>query len=141
MTSPKTSHSIWVNSVRKRDEAMMILEKANMPYVVTFAREKRTLPQNDRQWVLLAIIARQCEWPDFNGVMRKMTKEDWKLLFMAALWKETRVVPAIDGEGFVSLRRSSSSNLTKEENSDLQALIEAFAAKNGISINDKKDAA
>jgi hypothetical protein len=49
-------------------------------------------------------------------------------------------VPNLDGDGFVNLGRSSS-DLSKEEFSDLLALIEAWGAKHHVQFNDPKEAA
>jgi hypothetical protein len=52
---------------------------------------------------------------------------------MAALNQELRLVPNINGNGFVQLGRSSS-KLSKAEMSELMALIEAFAAERGVEL-------
>ena len=51
-----------------------------------------------------------------------------------------RMVPNLDGNGFVSLGRSSSA-LSKEEFSDLMELIAAFAAERGVDLGEKEAAA
>jgi hypothetical protein len=97
---------------------------------VEFKAPKRTLPQNDRLWAMLTDVATQLPW---HGV--KLAPDDWKLIFLDALKRELRMVPNIDGTGFVNLGRSSS-DLSKEEMSDLFALIDAFGAKHGVTFND-----
>lgn len=91
---------------------------------------KRTIPQNDRLWAALTDVSRQLPW---HGV--KLSAEDWKLIFLASLKQEMRLVPNIDGTGFVNLGRSSS-DLTREEFSLLLALIEAFAAEHEVTLHD-----
>lgn len=54
---------------------------------------------------------------------------------MAALGGELRMVPNIDGTGFVNLGRSTS-NLTKPEFSDLLEIVHKFAAERGISLGE-----
>ena len=100
-----------------------------------FKAPRRTLPQNDRMWAMLTDIASQLPW---HGV--KLTPEDWKLVFLDALKRELRMVPNIDGTGFVNLGRSSS-DLSKEEMSDLFELIHAFGAKHGVTFHDPMEAA
>jgi hypothetical protein len=39
-------------------------------------------------WAMLSEIADQVVWFD-----QKLEPEDWKVMFMAALWKEVRAVP------------------------------------------------
>lgn len=95
-----------------------------------FKKPKRTIPQNDKMWSMLTDVAEQLPW---HGV--KLTPDDYKLLFLDALNRELRMVPNIDGTGFVNLGRSSS-DLSKEEMSDLFEIIHAFGAKHGVKFND-----
>jgi hypothetical protein len=95
---------------------------------VEFKAPKRSLPQNDRMWLMLTDIAQQVEW---HGL--RLTPDDWKLIFLDALKREVRAVPNIDGNGFVNLGRSSS-DLSKAEFSDLMELISAFAAQRNVTL-------
>lgn len=97
---------------------------------VKFLAPKRTVPQNQRLWAMLTDVATQLLW---HGV--KLTPDDWKLVFLDALNREIRMVPNVDGTGFVNLGRSSS-NLSKEEMSDLFEIIHAFGAKHGVVFHD-----
>lgn len=97
---------------------------------VEFKAPRRTLPQNDKMWSMLTDVATQLKW---HGL--KLSPDDWKLIFLDALAREVRMVPNIDGTGFVNLGRASS-DLSKEEMSDLFALIDAFGAKHCVKFND-----
>lgn len=99
---------------------------------VEFKAPKRTLPQNDRFWAMLTDVAQQVPW---HGA--RLTPADWKLIFLDALKREARMVPNIEGDGFVSLARSSS-DLTKEEMGDLMELIAMFGAKHGVKFHDQQ---
>jgi len=99
--------------------------KAPIGTRVEFKASKRSIPQNDRMWAMLTDVATQLPW---HG--SKMTPDDWKLVFLDALKREVRTVPNIDGSGFVALNRSS--DLSKEEMSDLMELISAFGARHGV---------
>ena len=93
---------------------------------VEFKEAKRTTDQNALMWASLTKIARQVEW---HGL--KLSADDWKLMLMAGLNQEMRLVPNIEGNGFVNLGRSSS-DLSKAEMGDLIELIFAFGAKHGV---------
>lgn len=97
---------------------------------VEFKASKRTIPQNDRLWAMLTDVATQLAW---HGM--KLSPDDWKIIFMDALNREVRMVPNIDGTGFVNLGRSSS-DLSKEEMSDLFEIIHAFGARQGVVFHD-----
>jgi hypothetical protein len=99
-----------------------------------FKAPKRTLPQNARMWAMLTDIAGQVEW---HGL--KLSADDWKLIFLDGLKAELRLVPNINGTGFVNLGRSSS-DLTVAEMADLMTLIEAFGANHGVVFHDARGA-
>ena len=76
-----------------------------------------------------------------NGeVQIKLTPDDWKYIFLDALKREVRIVPNIDGTGFVNIGRSSS-DLSRSEMSDLLELITAFGVKHGVKFHDQQDVA
>jgi hypothetical protein len=102
---------------------------------VEFKATKRSIPQNDRMWAMLTDVARQLEW---HGL--RLTAADWKLIFLDALKRETRMVPNIDGTGFVNLGRSSS-DLSKQEMGDLIELIFKFGAEHGVQFPNEEASA
>jgi hypothetical protein len=92
--------------------------------VVEIKPETRTLTQNARLWAMLTDVAKQVDWYG-----RKLSAEEWKHVMTASMTKQD-VVPGIDG-GFVVLGKSTS-KMTKPEMSELQDLIEAFGAQQGV---------
>lgn len=100
---------------------------------VEFKEAKRTTDQNARMWAMLTDVATQVRW---HGI--KLSPDDWKLIFLDALKREVRMVPNIDGNGFVQLGRSSS-DLSKSEMGDLMELIAAFGAQHGVVFQDTSD--
>jgi hypothetical protein len=111
-----------------RERVMSWARQAPWGTRVTFQEAKRTTDQNARMWAMLTDVARQVEW---HG--QKLPADDWKLIFMAALKQELRIVPNLDSTGFVQLGRSSSS-LSVGEMADLMDLIDAFAARQGVTF-------
>lgn len=96
---------------------------------LTFVGPKRSLPQNDRLHAALAEIASQAT---YHGI--KLSVDDWKILFLDALNREVRMVPNLDGNGFVSLGRSTSV-LSKEDFSGLIDIVQEWAARNGVELS------
>lgn len=121
-----------------REKAIRWIRSAPVNTRVEFKRAKRTLPQNDRMWAMLTDIAEQKHHCNL-----KLSPEDWKFLFLGALKRELRMVPNLDGDGFVQLSGRSSSDLTKEEMSDLIELMLAWGAREGVVWSEpaKADAA
>jgi len=96
---------------------------------VTFASpHKRTLAQNAAMWAALTDIAEQVLW---HG--QRLAPDDWKLLFLADMQRGARMLPALDGRGFVNLNTSSSA-LTSRELAAMLDAIYKFAAENGVTF-------
>ena len=88
--------------------------------------EKRSDAQNRRLWAMLADISAQVDWYG-----QKLTSEEWKDVLSAGL-KRTKVVPGLDG-GFVVCGQSTS-RMTRAEMCELQELMEAFGAQQGVKF-------
>ena len=122
-------------SLYNRQQARQALTAQVFPYldsalqgsrrwVLTIRPETRSLQQNARLWATLTDISQQVDWYG-----RKLSPENWKHVFSAALKKQD-VVPGLDG-GFVVLGLSTS-KMTVGEMAELQELMEAFGAENGV---------
>jgi len=95
--------------------------------------DTRTDEQNKKLWPMLQDVATQVEW--FG---QSLPKEDWKLIFLAALNRETRIVPNLENDGFVNLS-TSSSKLSKAQFSDLIELIYKLGAERAVVWTDPKE--
>jgi len=103
--------------------------QAGGQWVLTVKRKTRSIEQNARLWALLTEVSNQVEWCG-----KKLTPEDWKNVFSAALYQQ-EAVPGING-GFVVLGRSTS-KMTVAQMSEMQTLIEAFGAERGVVFRDE----
>src|SRR6185437_14984813 len=97
---------------------------------VEFKAAKRTVDQNSKLWASLTDVSVQLKW---HG--QHLRPDDWKLVFLSALKRELRIVPNIDGTGFVNLS-TSSADLSKDEMSQLIDLIAAFGAEHNVTFHD-----
>ncbi len=127
--------SLFVCTESQRQKALRWVREAPLGYFIDFRRDKRSLDQNNLMWACLTDLSHQVEW---HG--QKLSPEDWKVLMMAGLDQELRVVPNIAGNGYVPLGRSSS-KLTKAEMIELIELIRAFGAQHGVVFGDQEEAA
>jgi hypothetical protein len=118
-----------------RDRATAWVRSAPWGTRITFQEAKRSSDQNAKMWAMLTEVARQVQW---HG--QRLSADDWKLVFLAALKAELRIVPNLDGTGFVQLGRSSS-DLSVPEMADLIDLIAAFGARQGVVFADQLEAA
>lgn len=99
---------------------------ADWGMIVTIAEPTRSLQQNARMWAQLTDVAEQVDWYG-----NRLTAEEWKDVFSAAL-KKQRAVPGLDG-GFVILGQRTS-KMTKREMSDLIELMNAFCAERNVTL-------
>ena len=126
---------LTLNGQADRAKAIQWVTKAPAGTRIEFKQSKRTTDQNSKMWASLTDIAQQVVW---HG--QKLKADDWKMVFLDALKRELRIVPNIDGNGFVNLGRSSS-DLSKAEMSDLLEIIAAFGAQHGVVFHDQESAA
>lgn len=127
--------TLILNSSAVRQKACHWIMTAPVNTRVEFKEAKRSTDQNAKMWAMLTEVATQVAW---HGV--KLAPDDWKLIFLDALKREVRIVPNLDGNGFVNLGRSSS-DLSKSEMSDLLELIYAFGAKHGVLFSEPERSA
>lgn len=92
---------------------------------VEFKAPKRSVPQNDRLWLILTKVSKHV----WHG--QRYSAEEWKDYFMHA-YRGEKWMPAEEG-GMVPVGRSTS-QLAKHEFGDLMSLIEAFCARQGITL-------
>ena len=120
---PVQAHKILTQQIWPLIKASLM---AGHKMVVEVRKETRSLAQNALLWATLTDISKQVDWYG-----RKLTPEEWKHVFTASLTKQ-EVVPGIDG-GFVVLGKSTS-KMTKAEMSELQELMQAFGAQQGVKF-------
>lgn len=123
---------VILNFTADREKAVAWVRAAPPGTRVEFKASKRSIPQNDRMWAMLTDLAEQIKW---HGV--RLTPSDWKMIFLDALKREMRIVPNLDGTGFVNLARSSS-DLSKDEMTDLIELIFEFGSRHGVVFHEPR---
>lgn len=119
---PQQAHKAFAYAWTLAKGALM----AGHRLVLEVKPEKRSDAQNRRMWAMLQDISSQVDW---HG--QRLTKEEWKDVFTAAL-KRQKVVPGLDG-GFVVLGQRTS-RMGKAEMAELQTLMEAFGAEHEVAF-------
>ncbi len=95
-------------------------------HVVRISEPTRSLESNAKMWAMLADISVQTDW---HGI--KLNAEEWKDLLSAGL-VQSRVVPNLEGNGFVILGQRTS-KLTKSQFAALIELLYAFGTERGVT--------
>lgn len=125
-----TRYLVTIRSEEDRLRISKYAKAAPFGTRVEFKAVKRSLPQNDRMWAMLTDVAEQ---KAHNG--RKYTPNQWKVLFMHACGREVQFIPALDGAGFIPWGQSSS-DLSKQEMTDLIEFIFAWGAENDVEFGE-----
>lgn len=115
--------TLWNTSDRKR--AHQYIEQAPDMTRVEFSEKKTSGTQNDRMWLILEKVS-NLEW---HG--QRYNEAEWKDYFMHA-YRGEKWMPFEEG-GMIPIGRSTS-KLSKAEFSELMTLMEAFCARQGISL-------
>jgi len=113
------------------DRKLIATWASNVPEgtTVEFRAPRRSLDQNALMWSLLGQISKQVDWYG-----QKLSSEDWKDIASASL-RRARVVPGMDAGTFVPLGMRTS-QMTKEELSELVELIIAFGTEHGVKFRE-----
>ncbi len=119
---------------REREKATRWIAAAPPLSRVTLADPKRTVPQSDKMHAMLTEVAEQVL---YHGI--KLGVDDLKLVFIDGLKREMRLVPSLNGDGFVNINRSTS-KLSKDEMSNMIELIYAWGAEHGVMFHGPEDA-
>lgn len=125
------TNTITLTSDYWRNAAMAAVKCAPLGMCVVIKKRTRTTDQNSKLWPMLTDLSRQVDWYG-----EKLTPEEWKDVMTAALKRE-RVVPGIEG-GFVVLGQRTS-QMTKEEFSELVEVIYAFGARQGVEWSEPEE--
>jgi hypothetical protein len=135
-----TERQAFILTTRERRKAVALivgsLEKFSR---VEIKPPQRTVDQNSAMWPALTDVSEQHL---HNGI--KLSPADWRLVFLDAFWRmkgeELRLVPNLDGTGFVPLSGRSTSDLSVSEMSDYIELIKSTGASWGVQFHDGQGA-
>lgn len=119
-----------LSSDYRRIQAKRLIDLAPHGAIVEIKEAKRTNDQNALAWALISQIARA------KPQGRVLSPDAWKSLFMSAAGFQCTFEPSLDGRGVVPLGFKSS-RLNKAEFSDLIEAIHAYAAEQGIVLDDE----
>ena len=133
-------HTIEILTERARAQARLWVDKAPLGTFIRFKHNKRSIDQNSRMWAMLAAISLAVRWTDEKGYHvglegARFSDYDWKDHFAHALSK-ARWMPDENG-GMIPLSLRTS-EMDKQEHSDLTTLIEEFAARHGVNVSEPK---
>lgn len=128
-------HLLTLYSEADRSRAQSYIRQAPVGTRVEFKATKRSLPQNERMWAMLTDIAAQKE--HFG---RKYPPDGWKLIFLYALGQEIQFIPSLDGKTVIPWGQKSS-DLSREEMSNLIDLMDSWGTQNGVKFHGPDEAA
>jgi hypothetical protein len=128
-------YAFTLNTSADRARVMQVITAAPAGARVEVKAAKRSLEQNAKLWAALSDVALQKE-----HCGRKYTPNQWKVLFMHAAGREVQFIPSLDQSTFIPWGNSSS-DLSKEEMSNLLEFIIAWGTQNGVTFHGDEVAA
>lgn len=123
-----TSADVRQNMAKAYHAACALADEGEAIRVTVETQSRRSAQANSLMWVRLGELAEQADW---HGI--KLSAEEFKDLLSAGLTK-SKVVPNIEGNGFVILGQRTSKMSIKQMN-DLITLIEAFGSERGVRFS------
>lgn len=116
-----------LNSVWEIAKAYVTGGKPILITIVT--RSVRSLEANRKMWAMLNDLSKQVEWP-VDGLVQKITAEEWKDILTAATKSELRMAAGVNG-GVVFLGVRTSKMTIKQMN-DLIEYLYAFGSERDV---------
>lgn len=102
--------------------AHQLIEEASPDQVCVIKDATRTTEQNSKMWPMLRDLSNQVVYHGFT-----LSLDEWKSFATATLERQ-KIVPNMDGDGFIALGQSTSS-MSKKKFSDLIEIIYMIGAK------------
>lgn len=127
-------HLLTLYTDEDRKRARTYVNSAPLGTRVEFKAAQRSIDQNSALWAALTDISAQKE-----HCGRRYSPEVWKSLFLYGWQKEVRMIPTLDGQGVLPLTRTS--DLSKQEFSELLEFTKAWAVENGVVLHDGQEEA
>ena len=118
-----------VITAQNRAEIIKAVEQAPLGARIELISDLRTLAQNKMMWALLGQLSEQ-----LKHCGEYYMPEDWKAVFLKAMGKTIRFVPALDGDGVVAVGFRSS-KLSKEEMWEMVERIFEYGATHGVDFD------
>ena len=123
-----------VRTIRSRQDRELICKwvmAADDLSIFELREPKRSTEQSDKMWAMIGDVRRQR--PLLHGL--KMTADMWKSVFMQAAGMEVTLLPTLAGDGFFPYGNRSS-ELNREEMSNVIEQIYQYAAQEGLELNE-----
>lgn len=127
MSDKRIFRFVHMEARRRAAEYCMVAPEGS---IAEFKDATRTLEQNAKMWPMLTDISKQVEW-----YKNWMTKEEWKDFFSAIILKQ-KVVPNMDGTGFIAVG-GKTSTMGKKMFSEMIELMYAFGSDHDVEWSEK----
>lgn len=128
---PDKTYVVLVDQAR-RNRAHAAIEAAPEGWIVRIEEPTRSLEQNAAQWPILQAFSDQQEWI-VNGVLTKMSPDEWKDVLSAAFDNET-VRAALGLNGGIVMLGKRTSQFGKKRFSDWLEFLHYVAADRGVTL-------
>lgn len=122
---------IYLIGKTQREYAELALSHAPDLAVVSITKPKRTPPQNDKMWAMLADVVRT------KPEGRNWTADTWKAAFMQSLGHQCAFAEGLDGSGPFPVGFRSS-HMDASQMSDVIETIYEYGSRHGVEWSESK---
>lgn len=116
------------------DEKLLVtqnrLAELDLPFSIVLTPPRASDEMTARFHCAIRCLAKQLKWAG-----EKLTEEDWKRIVVATVLGQ-KVVPSLDGKGFVVLDRRTRA-MSGSMKSELTEFIYAWGAERGVVFDDE----
>ena len=138
----RDKQTIFLVGAQQRQFAKQCIDQAPNDWMVTIQEKVKAREQEEKYHAQIGDIARQCEFMDM-----KFSKEDWKRMLIDAFARIKaaegnplkgwgRIVPSLDGSGFVQLGVQSR-DFRKSEASEFIEHLYSYGAEKDVVWSDE----
>lgn len=119
----------FVDSEEKKLVTKEFFENCEIPFKVVLTPPRASDEMTARFHCAIRCLSKQMKWAG-----EKLTEEDWKRLVVATYLGQ-RVVPSLDGKGFVVLDRRTRS-MSGSMKAELTEFIYSWGAERGVTFTE-----
>lgn len=121
-----------IHSNEERKEAHVLLDAHQLPFYLSLTPPKASDELTSRMHCAIRCVAQQTTL--YGEVL---TEEEWKLVFVAAMYGQ-RVVRHPSGKGFVVLQKKTR-DMSGPQKYDLTELVYSFGSERGVVFEDENE--
>lgn len=133
MEHTEETKKVTIHSARDYDTAHRAIDQAVQGSTIHITPPRATDEMTSRLHCAIRCVAKQVKWAG-----EKLNEEQWKLIFVAAVYGQKIVPSPKEGGGFVVFQMRTR-DMTGPQKSDMVEFVYEFGSRNGVVFDDPQD--